>query len=223
MFFDQYNRFYSTSQTGNWPVRLNSRYRAIIEGNVEHLKGRRVLDVASHDGRWSFAALKAECAHVTGIEAQQRLVEQANQTFQEYKVDPKRYRFVIADMFDQLPQERADTVLLLGIYYHVSRHVDLARLVSDTGAGVIILDTNIMPGNEGPTIRLFEERRSDQTTDLQNDQMTVVGHPSRAAIKLIFGQFGYSVKEIDWSDYPKDRTALYDYNAGSRSTFSLKR
>jgi hypothetical protein len=73
-FFDQCDRFYTTSHVGNWPVRLNTRYRAIIGGNEQHLRGRRVLDVASHDGRWSFAAVQAGCAHVTGIEAQLRQV-----------------------------------------------------------------------------------------------------------------------------------------------------
>jgi hypothetical protein len=37
-FFDQYDRFYTTSQTGNRPVRLNTRYRAIIGRNTRHLR-----------------------------------------------------------------------------------------------------------------------------------------------------------------------------------------
>jgi predicted nicotinamide N-methyase len=217
-FFDQYDRFYTTSQTGSWPVRLNSRYRAIIGGNEQHLRGQRVLDIASHDGRWSFAALQAGCADVTGIEAQPRLVEQANQTFRHYGVEPDRYRFIIGDMFDELAQKRADTVLLLGIYYHVSRHVDLARLVSETGASVIILDTCILPGDEDALIRLVEE-----STSTGSGETVVVGHPSRAAIKMIFGRFGFSVEEVDWSAYPKDLATLDDYNSGSRSTFVLKR
>ena len=72
-FFDDYPRFYSTSKTGPSRHRLGARHRAIIEGNERLLVGRRVLDIASHDGRWSFAALKSGAAHVTGIEARPHL------------------------------------------------------------------------------------------------------------------------------------------------------
>jgi Methyltransferase domain len=221
-FFDRYDRFYTTSQIGNWPLRLNTRYRAIIGGNERHLRRRRVLDIASHDGRWSFAAVQAGCAHVTGIEARPRLVEQANQTFRDYGVDPDRYHFVIGDVFDELAEQKADTVLLLGIYYHVNRHVDLARLVSGTGATVIILDTRILPGNEGALIRLVEESTTSEASGIGDSETIVVGHPSRAAIEMIFGRFGFSVEEVDWSEQPKDAT-LHDYNSGNRSTFVLQR
>jgi hypothetical protein len=221
-FFDQYDRFYATSQTGNWPVRLNARYRTIIGGNERHLRGRRVLDIASHDGRWSFAALHAGCAHVTGIEARPHLVEQANQTFRHYGVDPDRYRFIIRDIFEEPVEEKADTVLLLGIYYHVNRHVDLARLVSETGASVVILDTRILPGDEGALIRLVEENPTNEASGIGDSETIIVGHPSRAAIKMIFGRFGFSVEEVDWSAQPKDN-ALQDYNSGNRSTFVLQR
>ena len=58
-FFDKYSRFFDTSSVGNWPDRLNSRYRAIISANKSLFDGARVLDLASHDGRWSYAALDA--------------------------------------------------------------------------------------------------------------------------------------------------------------------
>jgi len=50
-FFDAYDRFYATSQTGPSARRLNARYEAIIGKNIDLLRHQRVLDVASHDGR----------------------------------------------------------------------------------------------------------------------------------------------------------------------------
>jgi hypothetical protein len=49
-FFDPYDRFYITSQTGPSARRLNARYEAIIGQNIDLLRHKRVLDVASHDG-----------------------------------------------------------------------------------------------------------------------------------------------------------------------------
>src|SRR6266446_801015 len=83
-FFDQYPRFYSTSMVSPSPERLNERYRALISPNEEFIRGKTILDLAAHDGRWSFAALKAGARHVTGIEGRAHLVESAIATAQEY-------------------------------------------------------------------------------------------------------------------------------------------
>ena len=86
MFFDQYDRFYTTSQTSPFPHRLNGRHQAIIARNASIISGKRVLDIASHDGRWSFAALQAGAAHVTGIEPRRELIANAHETFAHYGV-----------------------------------------------------------------------------------------------------------------------------------------
>ena len=66
--FDEFPRFYETSETFAYPNRLNLRHEAIFGENKEVFEGQRVLDIASHDGRWSFAALKAGATSVVGIE-----------------------------------------------------------------------------------------------------------------------------------------------------------
>ena len=60
-FFDRYPRYLTTSdsETQMGSARLNLRHTAIIESNLDAIRGRRILDIASHDGRWSFAALRA--------------------------------------------------------------------------------------------------------------------------------------------------------------------
>ena len=57
-FFDAYPRFFETSQTSTQPWRLNLRHEAIFGDNAAAFPGARVLDIASHDGRWSLAALQ---------------------------------------------------------------------------------------------------------------------------------------------------------------------
>ncbi|MDZ7733009.1 MAG: hypothetical protein U5R31_07715 [Acidimicrobiia bacterium] len=58
-FFDTFARFVDSSETGPWVERLNARYEALIHANRHLLDGARVLDLASHDGRFAFAALQA--------------------------------------------------------------------------------------------------------------------------------------------------------------------
>ena len=47
----------SRSATEQWN-RMNERYEALFASNRDIFDGARVLDLASHDGRYSFAALK---------------------------------------------------------------------------------------------------------------------------------------------------------------------
>lgn len=57
-FFDQYQQFYETGIPPNanrLRLRCRCRYDAIINANVNILEGAKVLDVASHNGRWSAA------------------------------------------------------------------------------------------------------------------------------------------------------------------------
>ena len=71
MFAEDYPRFMEVSELKPKPDRLNERYEAMFARNRDIFDGARVLDLASHDGRYSFAALKTGAAHVTGVEVRQ--------------------------------------------------------------------------------------------------------------------------------------------------------
>ena len=96
--------------------RMNERYEAIFASNRDIFEGARVLDLASHDGRYSFAAMQTGAAHVTGIEARQSLIDRARDTFDFYGQNPETYRFICGDVFEALAEEKfeVDVVLCLG-------------------------------------------------------------------------------------------------------------
>ncbi len=131
-FFDAYPLFYSTSI--NAPRnRLNKRYRAIIEANDAIIRGKSVLDIASHDGRWSFAAHKAGARYVLGIEAREYLVQNARQNLREYQVPEQQVQFVRGDVFeelDRLDPGTFDTIFCLGFFYHTMHHMLLLNKIA---------------------------------------------------------------------------------------------
>ena len=120
MFAEDYPRFLEVSELRPKPQRVNERYEAIFASNRDIFTGARVLDLASHDGRYSFAALTAGATHVTGVEVRSSLVDQARETFGFYGQDPDTYRFVCGDVFEVLAQQSfdVDVVLCLGYLYH---------------------------------------------------------------------------------------------------------
>ena len=228
-FFNHFDRFYRTSKSGALPERLNKRHEVSIERHRELLRGKRVLDIGSHDGRFSFAALQAGCAHITGIEARPHLVDAAQVNFRSYGAEPSRYQFFLGDVFDIMRQEKieADVVLLLGFFYHTSRHAELASLISRTGAEYIILDGIVLPHTSVPNgmamVEFAEEPTDVEGFGFENGPLALVGIPSRSAVKLIFHHHGYLTEEIDWTPYLQASSGLEEYRKGTRATFLICR
>jgi predicted nicotinamide N-methyase len=246
-FFDDFSRFFQTSTTSPFPHRLNGRHTAIIARDAARLVGKRVLDIASHDGRWSFAALKAGAAHVTGIEPRQSLVDNARQTFEHYGIASDAYALHTGDAFEFLRKREFDVVLCLGYFYHTIRHAELLDLIERTGAGFVVIDTEITaPQDALPdvdsadprlvfgnpySIQLVRDQVEDQQMAfpdaLTRNGYTLAGRTSRAAIRYMADHFGFRTDEFDWPahfrEHPEQRLAMVDYDEGWRSTFYLDR
>lgn len=203
-FFRKYPRFLGTSRTASKPGRLNLRYEAMILANRDILEGARVLDIASHDGRWSFAALQVGARHVTGIEPRQNLVDNANSTFVEYGADPASYRFLCGDAFEVLPHEHldVDVVLCLGFLYHTLRYPELFRRIRDLDPAYLVIDTKVF-NEPKPVIRIFmnkAEQEGNAVADaFSQDRFTLVGRPSLRALTLMLEVYGFEVENnYDW-------------------------
>ena len=140
--------------------RMNERYEAMLGSNRDILDGARVLDLASHDGRYSFAALKAGAAHVTGVEVRQSLVDRAQEAFAFYDQDPETYRFVCGDVFEVLARERfdVDVVLCFGYLYHTYRHTELMYRLHSLAPRHLIIDTMVTRATQ-PTLEIVPRRR----------------------------------------------------------------
>ncbi len=229
MFFDDHPRFLDTSSTAQQRSRLNWRHRAIIEDNADLLNDQRIIDIASHDGRWSYAALKAGANHVTGIEVRPELVHHAEQTLAHYRADADSYDFIAGDVFDVLRdaehEMKADVVLCLGFLYHTIRYPDLLLGIRDTGARFLVLDTAVWPGRHR-VVRLFAENvESEGNAALGSDTYggkALIGWPSPSALEFMLESFGFQiVKKFDWHRalYKKKVKAVGQYRRGRRVTW----
>jgi hypothetical protein len=216
MFFDEHPRFYETSETAAHRGRLNLRYEAIFAENRDIFAGARVLDIASHDGRWSLAALKTGAAQVVGIEARDELVRAARENLERY-AGAGRHRFVAGDVFEVLARERieADVVLCLGYLYHTLRYNELMRRVREIGPRYVVIDTTVLPGRRGPVVRLLREPTGKQKNAVADaysfGETTLVGWPSLPALELIVGAYGFAVERYsDWGSLLRDNPELQD-------------
>lgn len=216
MFFEAHPRFYSTSKTAATQARLNLRFEGIFSENRDILDGATVLDIASHDGRWSLAALECGAKSVVGIEARPDLVAHANSNLEHYGYQSDRYRFIVGDVHEVLNTADfdVDVVLCLGFLYHTMRYNDLFRGIRRTNARHVIIDTTA-PGMMDPhaSIRVFREPSAKQSAAAADDftfgTSVLTGRPNLAAIRSMLDCYGYRVERLtDWAGLLRDNPQL---------------
>ncbi len=233
MFFDDYDRFRTTSTTATSATRLNLRHQAMIESNRDILEGARVLDLASHDGRWSFAALQAGASHVTGVEARGRLVRNSRATFADYGIPSRSYRFMRGDMFKVLRDEKldVDVVMCLGFMYHTIRYAELLRGMRDANPKYLIIDTKVTL-DDRPVIELRRNATAAESNaardEVSHGDLALAGWPSVPALEMMLGVYDFEVEErFDWpsliGSQPQGTIrALRDYHTGNRVTLRCR-
>jgi hypothetical protein len=232
VFFDDYPRFVETSTTGSDARRLGIRYLGIFKANQHIFPGARVLDIASHDGRWTLAANKTGAAHTTGIEFSPRLVQNARENFEHYEVDPDTYRFITGDVFDILKNPEAhqidvDVVMCLGFIYHTLRHQELFQGIRRLNPKYFLIDSRVFL-SEDPVVWLRSEETaeegtgSDQSFDV--DGQLVTGRPSVSALEMMLHAYGFNVVDrFDWPAFITKRfpktSSVGSYKFGRRVTW----
>jgi hypothetical protein len=224
-FVERFPRLLETSQTGLVPERLNKRHCVLIDNNRPVIAGKKILDLASHDGRWSLAALEAGAAHVTGIEARAHLVDNARANCLAYGIDPGRFRFVHGEIFTTLRHTAlgpVDTVFCFGFFYHIAHHVELVALVDRLKPQTVIIDTGISPA-ASCSMEWSREKVDDEPNAVPDaytrDGSALVGYPTRQAVDLMWKHYGYKVAELDWKPYFESLVGVDDYFFNKRASF----
>jgi len=212
-FFDDFARFVDTSETGRVAERLNARYVALIHTNRQLIAGATVLDLASHDGRFSFAALENGAARVIGIEHDPTLVAKGRDNMEYYGVPAGQYHFITGDVFDCLDDvEHCDVIFCFGIFYHINNHLLLLSQIATAAPRTLIIDTNISR-LEPPVIEL----RNPLGGANPRLGSQLEGYPSKAALDAMLSTFGWTYDYFDWqhsglAEHPE----LQDYRNGGR-------
>jgi hypothetical protein len=228
-FCDLYPIFLETSETIKSRNRLNSRHRAIISWNADILRNQRVLDVGSHDGRWTFAAIKAGARHVIGIEARAHLAEKAHRTFSRYGIAPELYQFIANDAVSSmrgLKDSSIDVLMCLGFYYHTLQHMTILLEARRLGARWIIFDTSITLDND-PLLRLSYELVEDPRCSIDYARTgrrdALVGMPSKTGLLAMLDYAGFQVEFFEWQDGTVENWSdIEDYRDGMRVTLRAR-
>ena len=229
-FFDNYPNFFQTSKTVEHPNHLNGRFKAIIESNSDIIKNSSILDIASHDGRWSFAALKNGAKNVLGIEAREYLVKNSYQNMITYKIEPNSYQFVTNDIHKEiqnLKPNQFDIIFCLDFLYHTIEHNFLFSQIKRLNPKFIVIDTRIDLSNER-IIKLHVDRptkfgEAHAFPYDKSKQEILVGTPSKLGLEMMLNCFGFTeISYFDWKNKIQNFRNLVDYYYGKRITLRAK-
>lgn len=197
--------------------RMNMRERFIVTPFGADLKDARVLDLAAHDGRWSYALSRAGAREVLGIEGRPELVARFNEMPPGEPAG--RVRLVVGDIFEGLERLVAagavfDVVALFGIFYHVMDHFLLLQRISALGPRLVIVDSEFIH-QKNPMIQLVRERTDNPLNAIPQhpgQEVAIKGVPSTGAMEAMAEALGYDCTWQDWLRVPvAERQGLGDY------------
>lgn len=225
-FFDDYPKFFKTSKTFEHPNHLNGRYKSIIEFNRKIICGSSILDIASHDGRWSFAALKNGATKVVGIEAREHLVNNSIENMKEYGIDKNLYEFIKEDIHTEITkfqQGEFDVIFCLDFLYHTLDHWFLLSQIKRLNPKYLVIDTRIDWSNEN-IVRLHMDNpeKEAHASSIDNSKNKIlVGCTSKPALEMMLTCLGFTdFKYFDWRKNILNFRNLVDYYHGKRVTLT---
>jgi 2-polyprenyl-3-methyl-5-hydroxy-6-metoxy-1,4-benzoquinol methylase len=186
-------------------------FDALLELAGGSLAGRRVLDLGCNAGMWSLLSLEAGADFVLGLDVHAPYIEQAELVFAAKGIDPARYRFEQADIFERDFAESFDVVLCLGVMEMSARPLELFELFRRVGAGIVVIDTAISPAR----FSCFEMVHVDDPRERTRQSLVLL--PTMAAVGELAREFGMQTVALahNMSDY----AGMEDYRRGRRYAF----
>jgi len=208
--------------------RLRERFARIVEANQEAFDGQRVLDIAANNGRWTYAALASGAKFVQSIEGREDRVADAVKFLTSQGFEG-RFNAATGDLFDFLYEARPgdfDTVLCLGIYYHVMDHYHLLKLMTRLEPEVVLIDSGFVRSFRNSVHVQMEDpsKHLNALEVFENQSAEPVGFVSLGLMLQMAWNVGYSCRPVIWDPseigHPDD---VHDYLLGRRFTLRLNR
>jgi SAM-dependent methyltransferase len=219
---------------------LNARVDNLLVNNQDAIKGKRVLDMASHIGTFSYAALQLGADFIQGVDTEKRTVVKCGELFEAQMVDRQKYKFEVRDAFELLensPENSWDTILCLGMLYYTTEPLRLLKLMQKAARDCILLDTftaayaaiqgkdalGIHPLMTDDTLKLpmlITSRTQADKKDYQlpesfeynGKQLSLTTFPTQPLLEIWFESLNMNFQLIDWSTFASRKCSWRDLN-----------
>ncbi|HON55857.1 MAG TPA: DUF1698 domain-containing protein [bacterium] len=135
------------------------------------LSGKKVLDIGTWDGYFSFEAEKRGAKEILAIDNHYRLEKNIGSSGFEIakKILASKVKYKILDVYDISPEKIGyfDVVLFLGVLYHLKHPLLALEMISNITNNLMILETYYVNKYEKDMIGIFYEKNelNDDSTN----------------------------------------------------------
>ncbi|MCK8464410.1 class I SAM-dependent methyltransferase [Aliiroseovarius sp. S1339] len=208
--------------------RMDERSKRIVVENLDAFQNKSVLDIAANNGRWTYAAALAGASHVTSIEGRAERVADAKDFLTKHGCIDK-VSLNTGDMYDFLFENKGknfNTVLCLGVYYHVMDHSLFLKMMTQLDPQTIIIDSGFVRSFRSQVHVQYEDPslHLNALANYEGQKYEPVGFISLGLMIQLAWNLGYSCRPVVWD--PKDvgnKNAVHDYMIGKRYTLRLEK
>lgn len=217
-FFDKHKQFLKNTNED----RLKRRWEVIFNPNKHIFHDKTVLDLGSHTGRWSAAALDLGARFVLGVEGRSKLVKEADRNLQG-TFPASKFKFETDNLTNYLRRTGSyfDIILCMGVFYHVNNHCELFDHFRKLHPHYVILDTEVNDVVTGPVVQYKAENTALDLNSIEDlgDNRSWIGVPNNMFIHATARAYGFNVLEIPWSI--TEWNGCTDYLLGKRKSYLL--
>jgi len=181
------------------------RTQAQLVQNKNLIKNKNILDLGTHLGHFLYPCLELGCKSIIGAQYLEKYNFAINEALKslnlEHKATAKFCDFYDAASLTPL-LDNLDTILALGILYHINHHYDFLKVLSKSSASAIVLDTVIRDKNHfiknEPNISWINEIQTidGNAKEIQgvNKQLSWVGFPNSAWLIQTMLHLGWNLE-----------------------------
>lgn len=208
---------------------LNSRVDVLLGGNEDAIKGKRVLDIASHIGTFSYAALQMGADFVHGVDTEEAFTLKSIDLFENQGILPIHYKFETRDLFEYLENlepNSFDTILCFGILYYTADPYYALSLLRRAARECVLLDTftayyaalqgkdaeEIYPHVKNKTMELpmmlvsltqpgKGDYRLPRSFTYKNKSLSLTSYPTQTLLEIWLHALNTRFTLLDWSPY----------------------
>jgi len=183
----------------NYPDRDLLRFDHMIGKQIQHIKNKRVLDIACHLGYNSLFCLHNDASYVTGTNVRDFELTIAREITS--LAGYSNCDFVLSDLHNQSEFANQcndhDTVLLSGILDHVNNHYEILQTVANSRAQTLILESDLSNAIDlGMTaiVHWYSELTAESTNGYKkNKSSTFIGAPNQRWIEWALQSLDFKI------------------------------
>jgi len=208
---------------------VNGRIEVLLDNNRQCIQNKSIIDIGSHTGIFSWAALQLGAKFIHGIDVEKRTVKRCMDLFLNEKISTSKYKFEtnnIIDFLEKVERKSFNTVFCFGVLYYMTEPLRLIKLMARAAKETILIDTftasySAVQGKDAPAVHPIltnqilnlplmiscptQTEKKDynlpESFSRKGRDLSLTSLPTQSMLELWFESLGLTWEKLDWSNH----------------------